>query len=98
MGMLDETQVKLLQQRQKIKMFYGTPAQITEIVNQWIENTPVYVVDQKIEVIDHTVLVSVLYVSSMKPTASTAQQALPSTKGQQPVLNMGAIKAAYEQG
>jgi|GEM_PF-4562020 len=96
--MFDEAQVKLLQQRQKIKMFYGTPAQITEIVNQWIEKTPVHVLDQKIEVIEHAVLISVLYISTVKPTAAATQQSLPNTKGQQPVLNRGAIKAAYEQG
>lgn len=96
--MFDEAQVKLLQQRQRIKLFYGTPAQITEIVNQWMDNTSVYVVDQKIEVIEQAVLISVLYVSSAKPNSTATQQVLPNTKGQQPVLNMEAVKAAYEQG
>lgn len=98
--MLEEAQVKLLQQRQKIKMFYGTPAQVAETVNQWIEKTPVYIIDQKIEVIEQTVLVSLLYASNLKPTAAGTQpQQLPGAKGQQhPLINMEAIKAAYEQG
>lgn len=93
--MLDESQVKMLQQRQKIKMFFGPPMQVVDAVNQWVDKNSVYVVEQQIQVLDPHIIVSVLYISNMKPTASA--QTLPPTKGQQPVLNLEAVKAAYEQ-
>lgn len=93
--MLDESPVKLLQQRQKIKMFFGSPVQVVETVNQWVEKNSVYVVEQQMQVIDPHLIVSLLYINSAKPTTST--QTLPPAKGQQPLINIEAIKAAYEQ-
>jgi hypothetical protein len=90
---MDESQVKMLQQRQKIKMFFGPPIQVVEMVNQWVEKNSVNVVEQQIKVIEPHVIVSVLYISNMKPTAA---QTLPPPKGQQPLMNLEAVKAAYE--
>jgi hypothetical protein len=97
--MLDESQGKALQHRQKIKMFFGTPNIVAENVNAWVEATSVHITEQKIEVFksNNTVVVSVLYMHSSAKNAATAAQTLPSGKGQQPVINMEAIKAAYEQ-
>jgi len=92
--MLDESQVKMLQQRQKMRMFFGSPMQVVDTVNQWVEKNSVYVVEQQIQVMEQSLIVSVLYISNIKPTAA---QSLPPAKGQQPLINMGAIKAAYEQ-
>jgi len=94
-GLLDESQVKMLQQRQKMRMFFGAPIQVVETVNQWVEKNSVYVVEQQMQVIEQSLIVSVLYISNIKPAAAT--QSLPPSKGQQPLLNIGAIKAAYEQ-
>ncbi len=91
---MDESQVKMLQQRQKIKMFCGSPIQVVEMVNQWVEKNSVYVVEQQIQVMEPHVIVSLLYISNPKPTASA--QTLPPAKGQQPLLNLEAVKAAYE--
>ena len=93
--MLDESQVKMLQQRQKIRMFFGSPMQVVDAVNQWVEKSSVYVVEQQMQVMEQSLIVAVLYISNIKPTAAT--QSLPPAKGQQPLINMGAIKAAYEQ-
>lgn len=93
--MLDETQVKIQQQRQKIKMFFGSPIQVVEMVNQWVEKNAVHIVEQQMQVLEQQIIVSVIYISNVKPAAST--QTLPPTKGQQPLINMEAIRAAYEQ-
>jgi hypothetical protein len=92
---LDESQVKTQQQRQKIKMFFGPPMQVVETVNQWVEQNAVHIVEQQMQVLEPHIIVSVLYMSNMKPTAST--RTLPPAKGQQPLLNIGVVKAAYEQ-
>lgn len=93
--MLEESQVKIPQQRQKIKMFFGPPMQVVETVNQWVEKSSVHVVEQQMQVLELHIIVSLLYISNMKPTASA--QTLPTGKGQQPHINIEAIKAAYEQ-
>lgn len=93
--MLDESQVKMLQQRQKIKMFFGPPPQVVETVNQWVENNPIHVIEQQIKEVESNIVLSVVYISNFKPAASA--QTLPPAKGQHPHFNIEAIKAAYEQ-
>lgn len=92
---LDEQQIKMPQQRQKIRMFFGSPLQVVDTVNEWVDKNTVSVIEQQMQIMEQTLIVSVLYVSHVKPAAAT--QTLPPAKGKQPLLNMGAIKAAYEQ-